>query len=169
MKVTLLTGCNLGNKEENMADVIPMIENRIGKIILKSAVYSSSPWGFESKDNFLNQAFVCETELSPHEILKEIWAIERHFGKTRGDAQEEIRKLRLRQAGIIGYQSRDMDIDLLFYDDLILESELLSIPHPHYQSREFVLEPLSEIMGNYIPKYGQHTIKEMLINLRNNN
>lgn len=168
MKVTLLTGCNLGNKEKNMVEVVDMIETRIGKVTLKSSIHVSESWGFDSKENFLNQVLVCDTKLTPNDVLMAIWDIERHFGKQRGDCNEEIVKLKLRQAGVIGYQSRNMDIDILFYDDIVLKSDLLTIPHKLYKTREFVLEPLSEIMGDYSPCGEQHTIKEMLINLKNN-
>lgn len=168
MKVTLLTGCNLGNKEKNMEDVLSMIEDRIGKIILKSSIHASAPWGFHSKDNFLNQALVCDTKLTPNDVLMKIWEIERYFGKQRGNCNEEIKKLKLRQAGVKGYQSRNMDIDILFYDNILLKTDLLTIPHQLYKTREFVLEPLTEIMGDYSPYGEQHTIKEMLINLKNN-
>lgn len=166
MRVTLLTGCNLGDKEKNMQEVVVMIENRIGKVILKSSIYASAPWGFNSNDFFLNQALVCDTKQSPIDVLMTIWDIERLFGKQRDSKQEEINKLKLRQAGVTGYQSRNMDIDILFYDDLVINDELLTIPHKLYKTREFVLEPLSEIMGDYTPNGEQQTINEMLTRLK---
>ncbi|MEG0499606.1 MAG: 2-amino-4-hydroxy-6-hydroxymethyldihydropteridine diphosphokinase [Rikenellaceae bacterium] len=141
MKVTLLTGCNLGDKEQSMREVLTHIEARIGKILRKSSVHSSSAWGFESDDIFLNQALVCDTQLSPYDVLMEIWAIERLFGKERGSVEEELVKLSDRTT----YQSRLMDIDIIFYDDLVLDTPLLTIPHPLYDKRDFVLIPLKEL------------------------
>lgn len=141
MTVTLLTGCNLGDKEQSMADVLPHIETRIGKILRKSSVHASAAWGFNSSDTFLNQAIVCETTLSPYDVLMKIWEIERLFGKERGTADEELEKLKNRTT----YQSRLMDIDIIFYDDIEYTTPLLTIPHPLYKERDFVLKPLSEI------------------------
>lgn len=142
MKVTLLTGCNLGDKERSMAEVLPLIEAHIGKILKKSSIHSSSAWGFSSDDIFLNQAVVCQTALSPYDVLMKIWDIERLFGKQRGTAEEELAKLNLRTT----YESRLMDIDIIFYDDIEYSTPLLTIPHPLYREREFVLKPLNEIL-----------------------
>lgn len=141
MTVTLLTGCNLGNKEQSMTDVLSHIERHIGKIVRKSSIHTSEAWGFDSSDTFLNQALVCETQLSPYDVLMKIWAIERSFGKERGTPEQELKKLTNRTT----YQSRLMDIDIIFYDDLVLKTPLLTIPHPLYQERDFVLKPLSEL------------------------
>lgn len=141
MTVTLLTGCNLGNPEKSIKEVLLHIEERIGKIVRTSSVHSSQAWGFSSDDIFLNQAVVCETELSPHGVLMAIWDIERLFGKERGTEAEELAKLQSRTS----YQSRLMDIDIIFYDDIVLNTPLLTIPHPLYKERDFVLIPLSEV------------------------
>lgn len=141
MKVTLLTGCNLGDKERNMIEVLTHIEAHIGKIIRKSSVHTSVAWGFDSDDMFLNQALVCQTELSPYDVLMQIWAIERIFGKERGSVEQELEKLQKRTT----YQSRLMDIDIIFYDDLVMDTPLLTIPHPQYDKRDFVMIPLKEL------------------------
>lgn len=141
MTVTLLTGCNLGNKEQSMVEVLSHIESRIGRILQKSSLHSSAAWGFDSSDIFLNQALVCETHLAPYDVLMEIWAIEQLFGKERGTPEQELQKLVNRTT----YQSRLMDIDIIFYDDLVLKTPLLTIPHPLYRERDFVLKPLSEL------------------------
>lgn len=141
MKVTLLTGCNLGDKERSMREVLTHIESHIGKIICQSSIHTSVAWGFDSDDMFLNQALICETELSPYDVLMEIWAIERIFGKERGSVEQELEKLQRRTT----YQSRLMDIDIIFYEDIVMNTPLLTIPHPQYDKRDFVLIPLKEL------------------------
>lgn len=145
MKVTLLTGCNLGSKEENMLKVQSLIEQHIGIIEKRSNMHYSTAWGFDSEDSFVNQALLCDTTLTPKEVLLKIWHIERMFGKERGTEEEELAKLLKRKAGLSNYESRYMDIDIIFYDNITLNTPLLSIPHPLYQEREFALTPLREI------------------------
>lgn len=145
MLVTLLTGCNLGDKDANMIKVVSLIEQRIGRVVKKSSVHSSIAWGFKSDDVFLNQALLCETSLEPMEVLFAIWEIEKLFGKDRGTAEEELIKFNERKAGKREYESRNMDIDIIFYGDIVLNTPLLTIPHPLYKERDFVLTPLNEL------------------------
>ena len=151
MEVTLLIGCNLGDKERNMVDVLTHIKNKIGFILKKSAVYISDPWGFDCEDIFHNQAVICETKLMPEDLLQIIWGIEREFGKERGNIAVELSKYKARQKGETSYKSREMDIDIIFYGDAIYNSDILKIPHALYKDRDFVLTPLCEIMGDYCP------------------
>lgn len=128
-----------------MERVLTLIEERIGAIVCKSSIYSSVAWGFESDDIFLNQALLCDTLLEPMALLYAIWDIERLFGKDRGTPDEELVKYEERQAGRREYVSRCMDIDIIFYGDLEMSSPLLTIPHPLYRERDFVLVPLREL------------------------
>lgn len=134
-KVTLITGADLGDAQKNIEDVTSFIEARIGKIALSSTIHTSKAWGFESDTTFYNQVLVCDTTLTPEQVLEQIGEIEQLFGRSRSKER---------------YSSRTMDIDILFYDDLILSSKLLTIPHSMIEARSFVLEPLSEIMGSFI-------------------
>lgn len=144
--VTLLTGADLGDARQNIEDVASFIELQIGKIIKSSSVYTSEAWGFDSDTVFYNQVLVCDTLLTPEQVLEEIHKIEYAFGRKRGKER---------------YSSRTMDIDILFYDDLILSSELLTIPHSMIEVRNFVLEPLSELMGDYIHPVLNKTINTL--------
>ena len=166
MKVTLLIGCNLGDKDKNMFDVLSHIENKIGVILKKSSIYRSEPWGFDSDDIFSNQAIVCETMLLPEDLLQTIWSIEKSFGKERGDIECELAKYKAREKGEISYKSREMDIDIIFYGDTIYNSDILKIPHPLYKIRDFVLNPLCEIMGDYYPVNEKNSISQLRDNLK---
>lgn len=134
-QVTLITGADIGDAQKNIEGVTSFIEAQIGKIVKASSIHTSQAWGFESDTTFYNQVLVCETALTPELVLEEIWKIERSFGRTRGKER---------------YSSRTMDIDILFYENEIRCSKLLTIPHSMIEARSFVLEPLSEIMGSFV-------------------
>ncbi len=145
-KVVLLTGGNLGDIGANMASVVGDIGRGIGRVVKKSSVYTSEAWGFEASEKFLNQALVCQTELSPRQVLEKIHAIEARYGRTRTGN---------------GYASRTMDIDILFFGSETIDTPDLKIPHPLLHLRGFVLAPLAEIMGSYVhPALGK-TIDEL--------
>lgn len=147
--VTLLIGGNQGNRKGLLDEACVEIEKRIGRIQQKSSVYESEAWGFEAEQDFLNQAIVVETNLSPIEVLENALFIESILGRVR------IGK---------GYSSRTMDIDIMFIDDICCDMPKLILPHPRIQERNFVLEPLCEIMPNYVhPKLGK-TIQNLLTN-----
>ena len=129
-KVFLGIGGNIGNKQSNFQKVLKIIETELGAIIKKSSVYETPPWGFSSEENFWNQVILIETKLSPQKLLKSIHYIENDFGRNREGK---------------GYNSREMDIDILYFDDIYLEEENLIIPHPKMHLRKFVLVPLNEI------------------------
>jgi 2-amino-4-hydroxy-6-hydroxymethyldihydropteridine diphosphokinase len=133
-KVFLGIGGNIGNKADNFNKVYTLIKNELGEIVKSSSVYETPPWGFSADENFWNQVLLVETELSPDELLRKIAEIENQFGRKR-----EIGK----------YNSREMDMDILYYDDIFIESENLIIPHPRIQHRKFVLVPLNEIAPDF--------------------
>lgn len=129
-QVFLGIGGNLGNKRDNLKKVLLFIENDLGLISKKSSVYETPPWGFQSETDFWNMVIQIKTRLNPEELLHCAKNIERKFGRKR---QAE------------NYTSREMDIDILYFDDLVVEKEWLKIPHPHIAERRFVLVPLAEI------------------------
>ena len=136
-------GTNLGDKERNLSLAIDKIKERIGKIVSQSAFHSSEPWGFESTNSFLNAVICVETSLSPFQLLEETQLIEREIGRSK------------KSVGRI-YKDRLIDIDTLLYDDLILHTEKLDIPHPLMTERPFVMKPLSEIAPELvIPETGK--------------
>ena len=97
-------------------------------------MYVSPPWGFEAREEFWNQVIVVNTRLTPREVLHETQKIEAYFGRKRESGR---------------YLSRRMDIDILFYDQLVLVSEELSIPHPLVERRKFVLIPLASVSPDF--------------------
>lgn len=127
----LLLGSNLGDKRGIISRAISEIDTRIGSVVKQSSFYASEPWGFEALEDFINAVVEVETFLNPGEILHEILEIEKATGRTRSRSQ--------------AYASRVLDIDILFYDDLIMESDNLFVPHPRMHLRRFTLMPLNEI------------------------
>ena len=137
--VYLSLGTNLGNKEQNLLTAIAEIGRRIGPIKAQSAFLATEPWGFESENTFLNAAIRIETELSPIALLDETQQIERDMGRTQKSSANC-------QLSTVNYQDRIIDIDILLYDDLHIDTPRLTIPHPLMQQRDFVLIPLKEIL-----------------------
>ncbi|MCA1758159.1 MAG: 2-amino-4-hydroxy-6-hydroxymethyldihydropteridine diphosphokinase [Bacteroidales bacterium] len=147
--VFLGIGGNLGNKHNNLIKVLLLIENELGAIRKKSSVYETPPWGFQAEENFWNMVVEIETGLNPEELLQQIKSIEQEFGRKRRT---------------VNYTSREMDIDILYFDDLVSENERLKIPHPHIQKRLFVLVPLAEIAPEKSHPVLQKTNRQLLEN-----
>lgn len=145
-RVVIMTGGNGDKVESDIVTVVGDIERLLGRVVMRSEVMSSPPFGFEAERDFLNQALVVETSLSPETFLERIWQIERSYGRQRGSRSEEIAKWQARCEGRVGYSSRNMDIDILFWGDEIISTETLAIPHPELHKRRFVLEPLCMIV-----------------------
>lgn len=136
-KVYLGLGTNLGDKEANLRTAIYKLQERIGNQISLSSFYETAPWGFESTHSFLNAAICLETRLSPFEVLHSTQEIEKELGRTHKSVNGT-------------YSDRPIDIDILLYEDLILQTPELTIPHPFMTERDFVMKPLTEIAGNVI-------------------
>lgn len=128
----LSLGTNLGNKEENLHAAMQLIKEQIGNIVSQSALYVSAPWGFSSENSFLNNAVAVETTLNPSELLHTTQGIERALGRTHKTVSRQ-------------YSDRLIDIDILFYDSLVMDTPALTLPHPLLHQRLFVLSPLAEI------------------------
>ena len=131
--IYLSLGSNLGDKEGNILRAYTLIEQRIGHIARKSSLHRTAPWGFESSNDFLNSVIAIETSLTPRELLTETQRIEREIGRTAKTSADGT------------YQDRLIDIDILIYNDLIIDEPDLQIPHPLMNQRDFVLKPLKEI------------------------
>jgi len=138
-QVFLGLGSNLGHRETNIREAYQEIERLIGAIVRQSAFYYSEPWGFESSHAFVNTVILVETELAPEEVLRQTQMIERLLGKKADHATSRTSK------GAI-YRDRPIDIDILLYDNLVLDEPHLKIPHPLMKERPFVMEPLKEIL-----------------------
>ncbi|MCL2436336.1 MAG: 2-amino-4-hydroxy-6-hydroxymethyldihydropteridine diphosphokinase [Lentimicrobiaceae bacterium] len=133
--VYISLGTNLGNKQQNLSRAINAIHQTVGKILAQSSIYENESVGFEG-NTFLNQAIKVETALFPEHLLQKTQEIERKLGRTQKTAIEN---------GAPVYENRVIDIDILLYDDLQINTETLTIPHPEMFGREFVMKPLGEI------------------------
>lgn len=134
-KIFLLTGGNIEPRRIFLEKINIEVDKCIGKIIAKSSIYESEPWGFSAEIPFLNQVIVVMTELSPINVLKEINLIEEKFGRLR-DGEN--------------YISRTVDIDILYFENYVIETKELTIPHPRLHERKFTLLPLVEIAAEYM-------------------
>ena len=130
-KLYISLGSNLGNKEEKLHRAIELINERIGSVLRTSSFIETEPWGFESSNRFLNAVILCETTLTPRQVLKATQKIERELGRKKKTT--------------LNYSDRPIDIDILLYDDLTVDEPDLKIPHPLMHERDFVMIPLNEI------------------------
>lgn len=144
-RVYLATGSNIGDKAANLVIALEMIELYVGEIIKTSSVYRTAAWGKEDQPDFLNQAIAVETNLEPETLLLAVMEIEQKMGRERR----------------IRWGERLIDIDILFYGQLISHSQRLTIPHPFIQERNFVLQPLLEIDPDLIHPVFQQSIREL--------
>lgn len=148
-------GANIGDKRNNMITAVALLSERVGSILALSGLYETTPWGFVSENNFLNAALMMETTLSPYEILALTQEIERDMGRSQKSEGE--------------YHDRVIDIDILMYDDWVIDTPLLTLPHPLMLQRSFVLGPLSEIAHTCIHPVLNRSIGELYLALPTNN
>ena len=134
--VFLSLGTNLGNKEKNLTTAIELLEKTVGNIICQSSFLFTEPWGFESDNAFLNAALHIGTTLTPTQLLDTTQEIEKTMGRTSKSAGGQ-------------YEDRLIDIDILLYDRQRIDTERLTVPHPLMLQRQFVTEPLSQILPDY--------------------
>lgn len=144
----LALGTNIGNKRRNMITAAALLAERVGDVLALSGFYETEPWGFQSENTFLNAALQLETSLSPLELLKATQQIEVEMGRT--------------QKSNGTYYDRIIDIDILLYDDLILQTPELTLPHPLMQDRRFVMEPLLEIAPNVVHPVFKKTVVSLM-------
>lgn len=159
-RVVLLAGGNLGDVKSRLQRAQKLVNERVGAVLRCSHRYESEPWGFAAAGRFSNQAMEISTDLAPEEVLDAVQAIEAELGRDRAAEQRE--KARSGAA----YVSRPIDIDILFYDDLVLSTERLALPHPLLAEREFALVPLCEIMRSRRHPVSGRTMGELLDDLK---
>ena len=150
-KVYLGLGSNLGDRHANIERAIGLVSERVGKVIRCSSVIETDPWGFDSENRFLNAVLLCETTLTPRQVLRKTQGIERDLGKRRQHAtQRQSSNTKVQSSKFkvpsTEYHDRPIDIDILLYDDLTVDEADLQIPHPRMQERDFVMIPLQEVM-----------------------
>jgi len=144
--VFLQLGSNLGARELLLQNAIIAIEDRVGLVVEKSKVYESVPWRVEGQENYLNQILKVKTEMLADDVLSIVLDIEKELGRIR----------------IEKWGERLIDIDIIFYNDSIIETPDLCVPHKHLHERMFVLTPLHNIAPEMVhPKYNK-TIEELL-------
>ena len=148
IKLYLLLGGNLGDKSLVFKETTRLLNDLIGEITGQSHIYETEPWGFESADLFWNQVLELSVSISPQEVLNLTQQIEHQLGRTRESQQ---------------YDSRIIDIDILFYGDQIISLDNLTIPHSRIQDRKFALVPLNEIASELNHPVLQKSIGQLLL------
>lgn len=133
--VFLSLGTNIANRLQNLETAIKEIENQCGEILIKSHIFECPALEFNSNNLFLNMCLELKTNLSPEELIQTLQKIEKKLGRKKNISKEK-------------YIDRIIDIDILYFDDLIINSKNIKIPHPRLHERRFVLEPLSEIASS---------------------
>ena len=146
-KVYFSIGSNKGNRSGLINEAIDNIDLIIGKVILKSSIYETKSWGFNS-NNFYNICLLVESKLSPELILNKTLTIEKEMGRLKKTDQ---------------YSDRFIDIDILFFDNMIVNSKTLDIPHPRIQLRKFVLTPMLELTPDLIHPILNKSIRQLEI------
>lgn len=145
--LVLLLGGNVGDRLLHLKRTADLLSAQWGNAILKSSIYETAAWGFESED-FYNMAIVFESDLEARECLKITQNIEKELGRKAKSKDGQ-------------YRARVMDIDILFYGEDVIDSEDLVIPHPRIEERRFVLEPLKEIMASFKHPKSKKNMKDL--------
>src|SRR3954466_12662766 len=145
-EVYLLTGGNIGDPLSNLQLACEQIAKETGSLLQKSSIYETAAWGLTNQNSFLNQVLFVATPLPAQELLQTLLGIEKKLGRQR------VEKM----------GPRTIDIDILFYNNDIISSTQLTVPHPQIANRRFVLTPLNEIAPGFVHPVLQKTIAELL-------
>ena len=149
-EVYLCLGGNLGNCLASFKQAISYIKLKAGEVKLCSSAYQTQAWGMTDTPDFYNQVIKLETKLTAHELMDVLLDIEKTLGRERKEPAKD-------------YQNRVIDIDILFFNNEVIETETLQIPHPRLHLRRFVLEPLNEIAPNYFHPLLHKSASELLV------
>jgi 2-amino-4-hydroxy-6-hydroxymethyldihydropteridine diphosphokinase len=147
----LSLGANIGDRISYLQQAVEKLKKNAGKIVHISPVYESESWGYSSQNNYLNCCLLVETKHTPFELLEATKAIEKELGRIKE----------------VHYADRTIDIDILTFDEVVLNTENLVIPHPHIINRDFVLVPLREIAPNLLLDKHFLTIEQIVENRDN--
>jgi len=145
--VYLGLGTNLGDKKRNLNDALALLASEVGEVLQKSSFFDSKPCGFDSENDFLNAVVLVETNLPPMDLMAKAQALESRLGRTSSNAKI--------------YVDRVIDIDILMYEDLIVDQPTLKIPHPLFAERDFVLFPMTEIAPDLVHPLLGKTMMEL--------
>lgn len=142
----ILLGSNQGQRRQYLSRAIAAIQQRCGSVVKESAVYETAAWGNTKQASFLNQVIIIHTKLSPDVLMQELLNIEQELGRIRTEK----------------YGPRTIDLDILFYNNLVYHSPKVTLPHPAIQDRRFVLIPLAELSARKIHPVYRKTINKLL-------
>jgi 2-amino-4-hydroxy-6-hydroxymethyldihydropteridine diphosphokinase len=145
--IYILSGSNLGDREKALTTAKQEIQLHCGSISACSSIYESDPWGFDSDEKFLNQVILLTSKLGPYALLAKLQEIEKKMGRIRTKS---------------GYESRIIDLDILYFNDEIIQNEALKIPHPAMHQRAFTMVPMEELAPNFLHPILKISQKEIL-------
>lgn len=143
----LMLGSNMGNRANNLEEAISLLSTSVGELLVKSEIFESEPWGYEEEVSYYNMAVMVSTFLEPKAVLTECLSVEDKLGRVRTKNS---------------YEARPIDIDILFYEDSVINEPELTIPHPRISERRFVLEPLHSIAPELIHPVFNASIEKLL-------
>ncbi|SHF29047.1 2-amino-4-hydroxy-6-hydroxymethyldihydropteridine diphosphokinase [Caloramator proteoclasticus] len=152
-RVFIAFGSNIGDRYETIKRAFELIEENEMKIIKKSSIYETEPYGYKQQPPFINGVILVETELSCRDVLQRLLKIEKQLGRER----------------IIRWGPRTIDLDIIFYNNEVYNEEDLKVPHPDMHNREFVLKPLCDIEPDFVHPLLNKSVKEMYMMLKNRN
>jgi 2-amino-4-hydroxy-6-hydroxymethyldihydropteridine diphosphokinase len=144
--IYILLGSNLGNREQNLSLALDKIAAVVGRILAQSSIYQSEPWGISQQPQFLNRVAEVNSRNDPHRVLSKLLSIETELGR------ERLEK----------WGPRTIDLDILFFNDRVIQTETLIVPHPGIAMRRFVLVPLCEIAPNFFHPLLEKNCRQLL-------
>ncbi len=150
MKAVIGVGTNMGDRREYIKKALSELEKRAGRIAAKSSVIETKAYGYTDQDDFLNLAVSLETTLEPYELLRVLMSIEKDLDRVR----------------LFRWGPRTIDLDIIFFDDRIIDRPDLHIPHIDFYNRDFVLGPVSEIEPDLVDPRTGKTVVQLLEELK---